>query len=138
MSAHASTSFDVTPSASALKRTRRVAYAVLLAALAAAVVFEVSKHGHWGAALAGTLAPDLALLLGAGPGLARGQLHPRAVGSYNAVHRFFGPAALIGAASLGLLGAGWLIGGLAWSLHIALDRVAGYGLRTKDGFQRGA
>lgn len=32
-------------------------------------------------------APDLALLLGAGSGLARGQLHPRAVGIYNALHR---------------------------------------------------
>jgi hypothetical protein len=111
-------------------------YAALLAALLTATVFEAAKHGGLGAALAGGLAPDLALLLGAGAGLAPGQLHPRAVPAYNAVHRFWGPVALAAAVSLGLLGTGWLVAGLAWGVHVALDRTVGYGLRTRDGFQQ--
>jgi hypothetical protein len=78
----------------------------------------------------------LALLLGVGAGLAPGQLHPRAVPLYNAVHRFWGPAALVTAASLGVLGGGWLVAGLAWGVHVALDRSVGYGLRTREGFQQ--
>ena len=31
---------------------------------------------------------------------------------------------------------GFLIGALAWAFHVALDRAVGYGLRTRDGFQR--
>ena len=34
------------------------------------------------------------------------------------------------------LPAGYLVGAAAWALHLAVDRVAGYGLRTPDGFQR--
>ena len=30
----------------------------------------------------------------------------------------------------------WLVGALAWALHVAIDRAVGYGLRTPDGFQR--
>ena len=30
----------------------------------------------------------------------------------------------------------WLAGGLAWAAHIAIDRSLGFGLRTKEGFQR--
>ena len=38
-------------------------------------------------------APDIALFVGIAPGLAKGQLHPRAVPLYNALHRFAGPLA---------------------------------------------
>jgi hypothetical protein len=114
----------------------RPAYFPLLALLAAATVLAIVRDGNWGAALAGGLGPDLALLLGAGSGLARGQLHPRAVPLYNALHRFWGPAILVTVAMLGGLGAAWLIGGLAWATHVALDRSVGYGLRTRAGFQR--
>jgi hypothetical protein len=38
--------------------------------------------------------------------------------------------------AVGVLETGWLIGGLAWAFHIALDRSLGYGLRTPNGFQR--
>ena len=31
---------------------------------------------------------------------------------------------------------GYLVGALAWAFHISLDRALGYGLRTRDGFQR--
>jgi hypothetical protein len=116
----------------------RLAYAAALAALLTATVFEVAEHGHLGAALAGVLAPDLALLLGGGAGLAKGQLHPRAVPVYNAVHRAWGPALLIVGASTGLLGTAALVAGLAWGVHVALDRTVGYGLRTPEGFQRAA
>jgi hypothetical protein len=80
--------------------------------------------------------PDIALFAGIGTGLAKGQLHPRAVPLYNALHRFAGPA-LLAAVVLALsLPAGFLVGAGAWALHIGIDRVAGYGLRTPDGFQR--
>ena len=45
-------------------------------------------------------------------------------------------AILLAAAAIGSLGSAWVIGGLAWALHVALDRALGYGLRTHDGFQR--
>jgi Domain of unknown function (DUF4260) len=116
---------------------RRLLAGVAALALLAAAVLEMTKHGT------GTLQffafgalPDLALLLGAGRGLAPGQLHPRAVGLYNALHRAWGPLLLASLAAAGVLGTGFLVGALAWALHIAIDRVAGYGLRTPDGFQR--
>jgi hypothetical protein len=116
---------------------RRLAYAGLAAALLAGLVYELWAHGtgYWqlGAFGAG---PDLALLLGAGAGLARGQLHPRAVPAYNLLHRLAGPTVLLAAALLGNLGPAWVVAALAWALHIALDRALGYGLRTPEGFQR--
>jgi Domain of unknown function (DUF4260) len=52
------------------------------------------------------------------------------------VHRFWGPIALAALAALGVLSVGFLIGALTWAFHIALDRALGYGLRTRDGYQR--
>ncbi len=115
---------------------RRLAYATLAALLLAATTFEAAKYGLWWPAVVGLVAPDLALAFGGGSGLARGQLHPRAVGLYNAVHRFWGPLALIAAASLGVLGLGWFVAGMAWATHVAVDRAVGYGLRDAAGFQR--
>jgi hypothetical protein len=116
---------------------RRLAYALLTVSLLAALAFELAKHstGWWQAAAFG-LGPDVALLLGAGAGLARGQLHPRAVPLYNLLHRFWGPLTLAAAASFSLLPLGFFVGALAWGLHVSLDRVLGYGLHTRDGFQR--
>jgi hypothetical protein len=114
----------------------RALYAVLAAGLLIAIVLEVAKHGGWWQLAAFGLGPDLALFAGAGSGLERGQLHPRAVPLYNALHRFRGPVILLAAAPVGLVGSGWFIGGLAWALHIAIDRALGFGLRTPDGFQR--
>jgi len=82
------------------------------------------------------IGPDLALSFGVGRGLAKGQLHPRAVPLYNALHRLWGPAALVAFTALAGLSRGYLVGAAAWALHIALDRTVGYGLRTRDGFQR--
>jgi hypothetical protein len=115
----------------------RAAYAAVAALLLGVIVFEVDKHGtgYWQIAAFG-LGPDIALLFGTGRGLARGQLHPRAVGPYNAVHRFWGPLALGVIAVAAGLPVGYFIGALAWAFHIGLDRALGYGLRTPDGFQR--
>jgi hypothetical protein len=107
----------------------------LLLAVAAVAAALAAGAGWWQLAAFG-VGPDLALLLGAGGGLAKGQLHPRAVPVYNALHRFWGPMALVAVAALGLVPAGYLAGGLAWAFHVALDRTVGYGLRTRDGFQR--
>jgi hypothetical protein len=115
---------------------RRAAYAALAALLLAATTFEAVKHGLWAPALAALIAPDLALAFGGGRGLVKGQLHPRAVWLYNALHRFWGPLALLVAASFELLGAAWFVAGLAWATHVAVDRAVGYGLRDRAGFQR--
>jgi hypothetical protein len=78
--------------------------------------------------------PDVGLLAGISPGLQRGQLHPRAVPLYNALHVPVGPVVL-GLLSLAF-GIDWFAGGLAWAAHIAIDRAFGYRLRTRDGFIR--
>src|SRR3954451_20675877 len=131
---HLRTTQDIPRAAAA---SRRLAYAALTALLLAVLVLEVTTHGHLGAAIAGALGADLSLALGGGAGLAPGQLHPRAVPLYNAVHRFWGPVVLMGVASSGVLGLGWFVLGLAWALHVALDRTVGYGLRDRHGHQRG-
>jgi hypothetical protein len=108
-----------------------------LGLLAAAVGIGVvlTQHAAWWQLVVFAIAPDLALLAGGGRGLKRGQLHPRAVPLYNAVHRLWAPAVLT-AVSLVLMYPAWLAGGLAWIAHIAFDRSLGFGLRTREGFQR--
>jgi hypothetical protein len=115
---------------------RRWGYAALAAALLATAVYLILDQGTgvWQFFAFGA-APDIALFAGIGTGLAKGQLHPRAVPLYNALHRFAGPAAFAVIAAA-FLPAGCLVGAAAWGLHIAVDRLAGYGLRTPDGFQR--
>ena len=120
-----------------IRRWRRPAYALLAVSLLAAVVAAVAKgQAEWWMAVAFGLGPDVALLLGAGSGLEKGQLHPRAVPLYNALHRFWGPVALAAVAAAGLVSSAFLVGALAWAFHIALDRSVGYELRAPDGFQR--
>ena len=114
---------------------RRSAFAALTALLLLAAIAGCLVLGQgWWQLVAFGLAPDLALLAGAGSGLAKGQLHPRAVRLYNALHSYWGPL-LLGLAAI-VLPAGFLIGALAWAFHISLDRTVGYGMRTRDGFQR--
>jgi hypothetical protein len=115
---------------------RRVAWGLAALALIAELVGALGRHGGGAQALALGLGPDLALVLGAGTGLARGQLHPSAVPAYNLVHRVWGPLALGAAVAAGVLPLAWLAGALAWGVHIAVDRTVGYRLRTPDGFQR--
>ena len=108
--------------------TRRAAYAALAAALLTASILVMPRGQLWQFFAFGA-APDLALFAGIGSGLAKGQLHPRAVPLYNALHRFIGPVILA-------FVPGFLVGALAWALHIAVDRAVGSGLRTRDGLQR--
>lgn len=115
---------------------QRLAWAILGAGLVGPMVAVDGWH-WWFFGLA--VAPDLPLFFGGGMGLARGQLHPRAVPAYNLTHSVAGPAAAL---ALGLLamtagiGDAVLLIGLGWGAHIALDRTCGYGLRTPQGFQR--
>jgi hypothetical protein len=118
-----------------LGTTRRSVYLALGAALTIIALVEMIRFGGaaW-IALAFFILPDVALLYGAAPDLERGRLHPRAVRLYNAVHTFWLPLALM---AVGL----WLppvvfVSGLVWAAHIAWDRGLGFGLRTREGYQR--
>jgi len=120
-----------------IRRWRRPAYALLAVSLLAAVAAAVADGtAEWWMAVAFGLGPDVALILGASPGLEKGQLHPRAVPLYNLLHRFWGPVVLASVAAAGLIPSAFLVGALAWAFHIALDRSVGYELRASDGFQR--
>jgi hypothetical protein len=115
----------------------RPAYAALSLALVASIAAELAAHGTgWWQLAAFGIGPDIALLIGFGSGLEKGQLHPRAVPLYNALHGLAGPLVLLALGLTGVLSAAWLVGGLAWTFHVALDRALGYGKRTRDGFQR--
>ena len=82
------------------------------------------------------LGPDIAGLLSIEPGLERGRMSPRAVPLYNLLHRPLLPLAFAAVVVLLGLPVSLLLGALAWGLHIAVDRALGYGLRTRDGYQR--
>ena len=113
-----------------------MAYAGLAAALlASAVGVIVGWDAAWWQTVVFALGPDLAVLYGIAPGLARGQLHPRAVSLYNALHRFWGPLALAIAALTGGLPLGYVAGAIAWGVHVAFDRAIGLRSRSPDGFQ---
>ena len=115
---------------------RRAGYGALAAALLAAALFALLRldTGWWQFFAFGAM-PDVALFLGIAPGLEPGRLHPRAVPLYNALHRFAGPIGLAIVAAA-MLPSGYLVAAMAWAVHIAVDRTTGYGLRTRDGFQR--
>lgn len=122
-----------------VRRTAWLAGALFWSAFA---VLEGVNHG-W---LAGTLAfaffiaPDLTFLvaLDDAPRMAKGQLPPRAVPYYNAMHRALVPLALMALYAFGPFTWAPLFAALCgWAAHISYDRAFGYGLRTKKGFQRG-
>jgi hypothetical protein len=75
--------------------------------------------------------------VGFGQPHARGQLAPRAVPLFNAMHHPALPLVVLGLAVAGILPAFWLVGALAWLSHIVVDRGFGDGLRTADGYLRG-
>jgi hypothetical protein len=123
----------------AARRTAWLGWAAFLLAFA---ILEGVNHGvgAWAALAGGLIAPDLTFLAAAGarePAV-RGQLPRRAVPFYNAAHRTWIPLALTAAYTVAPLDTPALFTFLlAWMLHIAVDRVAGYNLRSQDGFIRG-
>ncbi|MYR45591.1 DUF4260 family protein [Streptomyces sp. SID5910] len=130
------------PPPRAFALVRRTAW--LLGALfwSAFAVVEAVNHG-WAAGLlafAFFLAPDLTFLVGlsVAPRMEKGQLPPRAVPYYNAAHRALVPLALVVLYPLTPLTWAPAFAALCgWLAHISYDRAFGYGLRTKEGFQRG-
>ena len=72
----------------------RIVWGAAAVSLLAATVLQVQDHGGGWLALGFALMPDLGLLAGAARGLEKGQMAPRAVPIYNALHRFIGPAVL--------------------------------------------
>jgi hypothetical protein len=120
---------------------RRAAWAVNALFWTAFAVLEAVNHG-WPAALialAFFIAPDLTFLVAARDArtVERGQLPARAVPYYNAAHRALIPLALMVLYPFTPLTWAPIFAGLCgWMAHISMDRAFGYGLRTKDGFQR--
>jgi hypothetical protein len=120
---------------------RRASWLAWAAFLLAFAVLEGVNHGAaaWAALAGGLIAPDLTFLAAARARerTVRGQLPRRAVPFYNATHRTWVPLALTVAYAVAPLSAPALFTFLlAWMLHIAVDRVAGYRLRGRDGFIR--
>jgi len=83
------------------------------------------------------VAPHLSVLAGIGQPHARGQLAPRAVPLFNAMHHPALPLAMLGLAAAGVLSPFWLVGALAWLAHIVVDWAFGDGLRSANGFLLG-
>ena len=121
---------------------RRASWLAWAAFLLAFAVLEGVNHGAaaWAALAGGLIAPDLTFFAAAGAHepVSRGQLPRKAVPFYNAAHRTWVPLALTVAyavaAPLNMPALFTFL--LAWMLHIAVDRVAGYKLRGQDGFVR--
>jgi hypothetical protein len=82
------------------------------------------------------IVPHLTVLVGFGQPHARGQLAPRAVPLFNAMHHPAMPLTLLGLGAAGVLPPFWLAGALAWLSHIVVDRGFGDGLRAADGYLR--
>jgi hypothetical protein len=115
---------------------KKLVYAAVgLGATALAITEVVTQNASWWPLVVFAIAPDLSLLAGISRGLAHGQLHPRAVPIYNAVHRYWAPAVLV-VVTLLLRSPEWLAAGMAWIAHISFDRSLGFGLRTPEGFQK--
>jgi Domain of unknown function (DUF4260) len=120
------------------RRTAWIAWATFLLAFA---ILEGVNHGAaaWAALAAGLIAPDLTFLTAAGAHepVGRGQLPRKAVPWYNTAHRTWIPLLLIAiSVVVPVAGPALFTFLLAWMLHIAVDRAAGFNLRTEDGFIR--
>ncbi|MFJ8359890.1 DUF4260 family protein [Streptomyces sp. NPDC093984] len=130
------------PARSAVTVVRRTAWLANAIFWSAFAVLEAVNHG-WTAgslALVFLVLPDLTFLvaLDEAPRMAKGQLAPRAVPYYNAMHRALVPLALMALYTVAPFAWAPAFAALCgWLAHISYDRAFGYGLRTKEGFQRG-
>lgn len=118
----------------------RLAWTLLAIALLIVAVFEGILHGWVTTAIIVVFAllPDLALI-GAFGG-ERGVMRTERVRLYNALHQAWVPVVLffVGGSMAYLwemreIGLPLFWAGMAWLLHIALDRTVGIGLRAPDG-----
>jgi F420H(2)-dependent quinone reductase len=135
------------PSAAATTRTpsgkvdrpRRLALRHLLVVpgIGLALLASVQANAH-GVGLVPLLVfgivPHLTVALGIGQPHARGQLAPRAVPIFNAMHHPALPLAVLGLAVANVLPPFWLVGALAWLGHIVVDWAKGDGLRDANGY----
>ncbi|MFI6943051.1 DUF4260 family protein [Streptomyces sp. NPDC050418] len=130
-----------TPSRPLSTKLRRAAWLAGALFWTAFAIVEGVNHG-WlaaGVAFAFLLAPDFALFIDVqgSAKMPRGGLSPRAVPYYNWAHRALVPFGLMLVFPFLPVDAPALFAGLCgWLAHISYDRAFGYGLRTKEGFQR--
>jgi Domain of unknown function (DUF4260) len=98
---------------------------------------QAGQHGlGLGPLLLFGIVPHLPALLGIGQPHAEGQMAPRAVPLFNAMHHPVPPLVVLAFAAAGILSPFWLVGALAWFSHIVVDQAFGHGLRTADGRRR--
>ena len=83
------------------------------------------------------IVPHLPAMAGIALPHAHGQMPPRAVPLFNAMHQPAVPIVLLGLAATGVLTPFWLVGTLAWLGHIVADWGLANGLRTPEGYPRG-
>jgi Domain of unknown function (DUF4260) len=123
-------------------RIRRTAWIAWCGFLLAFAILEGINHGvlAWAALAAGLIAPDLTFLAAAGARehASRGKLPRRAVPWYNTAHRGWIPVtlAIIYSVATPVDSPALFTFLIAWMLHIGVDRIMGYNLRTTDGFRR--
>lgn len=111
----------------------------IVALIVIPVTFLLARNqGDGWIAIAFAIMPDIGLLYGMSASLEKGQLLPRAVPLYNALHSVGGPVVAILAGLSGPAPDWLLVAGLAWLAHVAVDRAIGYGLRDKNGYVRGS
>jgi hypothetical protein len=83
------------------------------------------------------IVPHLTAALGIGQPHAPGQMAPRAVPLFNAMHQPVVPLLVLGLAVASVLPPFWLVGALAWLSHIVVDRAFGDRTRDADGYLPG-
>ena len=124
-------------SMSAVQLPRMVSAGIAAGLFAATVAVGMREDASGWLALGFAVMPDLSMLAGIGQPINKGQMAPRAVPFYNALHSLIGPVALLAAVLAFGGSASWLGAALAWATHIMVDRAVGYGMRTPEGYQRG-
>lgn len=118
----------------------RIAWCVAAAALLCLAIFESVKYG-WVAAgviVVFALLPDMPILRGF---QSNGIMRVQYVRLYNVLHSTWIPLALMLSAMFPVPSLGWglrpglelFLAGVAWLLHISIDRAAGFGMRQSDG-----